>query len=289
MDVRLLKLLDNREEKYPHALEAQYRRVLNNIIRMWDSPDIQKYFSDLLVSNRSNRKGFPPEVAVEIAYLSMVNIRQAHFFDPWSNVPKSVKLQGESQGELYAPPAFFNACEKGQRDVLVMYFSVGVAVNARDERLWTPLMICACYGHDKLAALLLKIGANVHHEDNAGFTSLHWAAYNGFNKVAKLLLDKDAKVNARSHKGFTPLLQAAGRGNIDTIALLLEYGADVNAVAEDGSTALHKATVNNHPATAAFLLDKGADTEATLTTGEKPLDIALKAKQPQLIALLQGH
>lgn len=289
MDVRLLKLLDNREEKYPHALEAQYRRVLNNIVRMWDDPNIQQYFTDLLVSSRSNRRGFPPEVAVEIAYLSMVNIRHSHLFDPWASVPKSVKLQGESQGELYAPPAFFKACEKGQREVLVMYFSVGVAVNARDERLWTPLMICACYGHEKLAALLLKIGANVHHQDNAGFTSLHWAAYNGFNKVAKLLLDKGAKVNALSQKGFTPLLQAAGRGNLETIALLLEHGADVNAVAEDGSTALHKATANNHPAVVAFLLDSGADTEATLTTGEKALDIALKSKHPQLIALLQGR
>ncbi|MFY9261684.1 MAG: ankyrin repeat domain-containing protein [Gallionella sp.] len=287
MDVRLLKLLDNREDKYPHELEKQYRRILNNIVRMWDSRDIQNYFTDLLVSSRSNRKGFPPEVAVEIAFLSTVNIRQTHVIDPWANVPRAVKLQGETQGELYAPPAFFKACEKGQREVIVMYLSVGVAVNARDERLWTPLIICASHGNDKLAALLLKIGANVHHEDNAGFTALHWAAYNGFSKVAQLLIDKGAKVNARSHKGYTALQQAAGRGNLDVIALLIERRADINAVAEDGSTALHKATSNNHPAVVQFLLDKGADPEATLSTGEKPLDIALKSKQATLIVLLQ--
>ncbi|MDD2775604.1 MAG: ankyrin repeat domain-containing protein [Gallionella sp.] len=287
MDVRLLKLLDNREEKYPHALEKQYRRVMNNIVRMWDTPDIQHYFTDLLVSSRSNRKGFPPEVAVEIAYLSMINIRQTHTLDPWASVPKAVRVHGESQGELYAPPAFFKACEKGQRDVIVMYISVGVGVNARDERLWTPLIICASHGNDKLAALLLKIGANIKHEDSAGFTALHWAAYNGFSKVVQLLLDKGAKINARSHKGFTPLQLAAGRGSLEVLALLLENRADINAVAEDGSTALHRATSNNHPAIVQFLLDKGADPEATLNTGEKPLDLALKSKRPTLIALLQ--
>lgn len=287
MDVRLLKLLDNREDKYPHELEKQYRRILNNIVRMWDTPDIQHYFADLLVSSRSNRKGFPPAVAVEIAFLSMVSMRQTHELDPWSNVPKSVKVHGESQGELYAPPAFFKACEKGQRDVVVMYISVGVAVNAQDERLWTPLMICACHGNEKLSSLLLKIGANVRHQDKVGFTALHWAAYNGHSKLIQLLIDKGAKVNERSHKGFTPIIQAAGRGNLEAIAILIERGGDVNAVAEDGSTALHKATSNNHPAIVQFLLDKGADPEATLTTGEKPLDLALKAKQPTLIALLQ--
>lgn len=286
MDVRLLKLLDNREEKYPYALEQQYRRILNNIVRLWDSPDIEPYFTELLVSSRPNRKGFPPEVAVEIAFLSLVHTRYKHLFDPWSVVPKAVRLEGESQGELYAPPAFFNACEKGKRDVMVMFFSVGVSVNARDERLWTPLMICAAHGNEKLAALLLKIGANVHHQDSMGFTALHWAAYNGFIKVVQLLLDKGAQINAYSHKGLTPMLQAAGRGNLDVIALLVERGADLNAAADDGSTALHRATANRHVATVQFLLNMGADTEATLTTGEKPLDLAIRSQHPQLLSLL---
>ncbi len=286
MDVRLLKLLDNREEKYPHELEKQYRRILNNIVRLWDSPEIEHYFTDLLVGSRANRRGFPPEVAVEIAYLSVVRARQTHLFDPWSSVPKAAKLESESQGELYAPQAFFKACEKGKREVIVMFLSVGVGVNARDERMWTPLMICAFHGNDKLAALLLKIGANVHHRDSMGFTALHWAAYNGFIKMVQLLLDKQAQINARSNKGLTPLQQAAGRGNLDVIALLVERRADINAVAEDGSTALHRATANNHVATVIFLLSSGADTEATLTTGETPLDIAIRNKQAQLIGLL---
>jgi ankyrin repeat protein len=290
MDVRLLKLLDHREDKYPHALEQQYRRVLNNIMRLWDSPEIDNYFSDLLVSSRANRKGFPPEVAVGIAYLSVVHNHQVHEpVDPWSNIAGAGKLKNQMHEDMYAPPAFFKACEKGKRDVIVMYLSVGISVNACDERLWTPLIICASSGNDKLAALLLKIGANIHQQDKVGFTALHWAAYNGHTKMVNMLLDKEAKVNAANNKGLTPLAQAAARGNLDVVALLLERGADVNTVASDGSTPLHKATANCHVSTVAFLLNKGADTVATLNTGETPLDLAIKSQHPQLLSLLASR
>ena len=290
MDVRLLKLLDHREDKYPHALEQQYRRVLNNIMRLWDSPEIDNYFSDLLVSSRPNRRGFPPEVAVGIAYLSLVHNKKTHEpLDPWSTVTGVGRLAGELDEDMYAPAAFFKACEKGKRDVIVMYLSVGVSVNACDERLWNPLIICAFNGNDKLAALLLKIGANIHHQDKVGFTALHWAAYNGHLKMLHLLLDKGARVNERNYKGVTPLAQAASRGNLEVIAFLIDQGADVNLVASDGSTALHKATAHNHVAAVSYLLQKGADTVATMNTGETALDLAIKSQNSQLLSLLASR
>lgn len=290
MDVRLLKLLDYREDKYPHALEQQYRRVLNNIMRLWDSPEIDNYFAELLVSSRPNRRGFPPEVAVGIAYLSLVHARKAHEpMDPWGDVRGAGRLANELDDDKYAPAAFFKACEKGKRDVIVMYLSVGVSVNACDERLWTPLTICAFNGNDKLATLLLKIGSDVHHQDKVGFSPLHWAAYNGHLRMVALLLDRGARINDSSHKAFTPLMQAASRGNLEVMAYLIDRGADVNVVASDGSTALHKATANGHVAAVSFLLNKGADTVATLNTGETALDLAIKSQNPQLLSLLAAR
>ncbi len=290
MDVRLLKLLDYREDKYPHALEQQYRRVLNNIMRLWETPEIDNYFTELLVSSRPNRRGFPPEVAVGIAYLSVVHSRKVHeSADPWGDVRGAARLANELDEDQYAPNAFFKACEKNKRDIIVMYLSVGISVNACDERLWTPLTICAFNGNDKLSALLLKIGADVHHQDKVGFTPLHWAAYNGHLRSVNQLLEKGANINERSHKAFTPLMQAASRGNLEVMAHLVEHGADINVVASDGSTALHKATANGHVAAVTFLLSKGADTVASLNTGETALDLAIKSQNPQLLSLLASR
>ena len=73
MDARLLKILNNREQNYPHALEKQFPRVFGQIMALWDKPEIDALFSELMVTKRSDRQGFPSEVASDIIYLSMVH------------------------------------------------------------------------------------------------------------------------------------------------------------------------------------------------------------------------
>jgi uncharacterized protein len=73
MDARLLKILNGSEQKYPHTLEKQFPRVFEKIMSLWDSPNLDAYFADLLMTTRSDRLGFPEEVASDIIYLQMLH------------------------------------------------------------------------------------------------------------------------------------------------------------------------------------------------------------------------
>lgn len=291
MDPKLLKILDNREKDYPHALEQQYPRILNRILELWDSTAIDAYFNDLLVSDRPDRQGFPARVASDIMSLSLVHERQRgrEELNPWGHVSHAAKQEIEQQGVPYSPQGFLKVCESGDSGTVALFLNSGMDVDTCDDRQWTPLMISSFSGNERMAALLIRSGADVHHKDTAGYTPLHWAAFNGFSKVVKLLLDRQADVNARSNHGWSALLQAATRGHLSVSLLLIEQGADVNAASNDGWTPLHKASANGHFAEVLLLLEKGADPAAEYTDGMTALGLARKNKHEKIIAVLSGR
>lgn len=291
MDARLLQILNNREQNYPHALARQYPRILSRIMELWDSPASDAYFVDLMVDKRGNRAGFPAEVASDIIYLSMVHARQHESAkqDVWGEVAEPIRKEIEKLGVPFSPQGFINASEEGNTGAVILFLSAGMDVDTCDERLWTPLMISAFNGNKDMAEQLIRSGADVHHKDSAGYTPLHWAAFNGYIKVAELLLDKRADVNARSKHGWTALLQAATRGHLAVSSLLIEKGADVNAASSDGWTPLHKAAANGHLAEVKLLLGKGANPGAKYADGKTALELAARNRHEQIVAALTGR
>jgi ankyrin repeat protein len=291
MNAKLLRILNNREQNYPHQLEKQYPRVLKNILANWDLPEIDAIFIDLMVNRRSDRNGFPFEVASDIMYLSMLHTRQhgsRNGTDPWAYVSETFKQEIEQQGVAFSVDGFIQATEAGRHDLVALFLSSGADIDTYDDRLWTPLMIAAFNGNERLTRLLIKCGASIHHKDNAGYAPLHWASFNGFAKVVKLLLTDDADVNVRSNFGWTPLLQAATRGHLSVSFMLIEKGADVNATSNDGWTPLLKATANGHLPEVMLLLSKGANANAKYSDGTTALDIAYKNKFEGIIAALSA-
>lgn len=72
MNEKLAQYLKGYESKYPHHLEAQFGRIVDRIVELWETPEMDGYFSDLMFGGgRSNRRGFPAEVATEIFILSL--------------------------------------------------------------------------------------------------------------------------------------------------------------------------------------------------------------------------
>ncbi|MBY0576273.1 MAG: ankyrin repeat domain-containing protein [Gallionellaceae bacterium] len=290
MDAKLLRILNNREEKYPHALEQQYPRILNKILSLWDTPSIEAYFADLLVDDRGNRAGFPKDVASDIFYLSTLIPQEpeADKSDPWKNAPKAIEQEVSRQNIQFSPQGFIKASEEGESDVVTLFLSAGVNVDTCDDRHWTPLMFAAFNGKEEVVTLLLKNRANINYKDHAGYSPLHWAAFNGHAGVVKLLLSNRADVNARSNHGWTPLLQAATRGHLSASFMLIEKGADVNAASNEGWTPLHKAAANGHLPEVMLLLGKGADAGIEYADGKTALDFAIKNKHDQIAAKLSA-
>lgn len=294
MNEKILKLLQGEDHSYPHELEKQYPRVMNKIIELWDTPDMEEHLLDLMVDKRGGRQGFPKEVAVEIHRLSQVYDRtraipKVHDDNPWTSIDIRKQQEIEGKGYTCTPQGFLKSAEAGDRATVVLFLNSGLDVNTSDERGWTPLMISSFNGNEEIAELLIRSGADVHAKDKAGYGPMHWAAFNGYYKVIKLLLEKNADPNAQSNFGWTPLMQAATRGHLIAAGQLIAGGADVNLASKDGWTALHKTAANGHAEIVKLLLSKGANPDLQYQDGSTALSIATKNKNEAIIALLKAR
>ena len=89
---------------------------------------------------------------------------------------------------------------------------------------------------------LLKGGQAVDARDAKGNTLLMLASYHGKTEVVKLLLKSGATVDLRNDKGQTPLGGVAFKGYVEIATLLLDAGADPLAD-QGGSTPADFATL----------------------------------------------
>lgn len=294
MNESILSMLGGKKEIYPVNLEEKFPRILNRIAELWNSKEIENYFTELMIDNRGgNRQGFPPNIASEIFSLSMAHAKyveksrqQTPGSTPWDNVEEAKKSIIEQAGYKYSPRGFTQSAEKGDTHAVLLFLDSGADIDTRDEHGWTPLMISSFNGKEKVAELLIRRGANIHAKDTEGYGPLHWAALNGFTGVVKLLVEKRANVNERSKFGLTPLLQAASRGHLITTGQLIAGGADVNLGSSDGWTPLHKAAANGHTETVKLLLTKGAYHSPEYQDGTTPLTLATKNKHGDIEAML---
>ncbi|OGT04531.1 MAG: hypothetical protein A2Y51_01225 [Gallionellales bacterium RIFCSPLOWO2_02_60_31] len=88
MNAKLLKILNNSEQNYPHALEKQFPHLFEKAMALWGLPEFDAYLADLMTTTRTNRQGFPREVASDIIYLSMLHERknEASETNTWAQI-----------------------------------------------------------------------------------------------------------------------------------------------------------------------------------------------------------
>lgn len=72
----------------PHGLARHYPRIVNRLAEIWHRPlQCEAYLDELMMDKRGSRRGFPPEVAAEIAALKVHFIATANtvHFGVWGN------------------------------------------------------------------------------------------------------------------------------------------------------------------------------------------------------------
>lgn len=52
------------------AIETRFPRIARELAGVWHTPASEAYLSQLLIHNRGDRDGFPPEVQQELMFLS---------------------------------------------------------------------------------------------------------------------------------------------------------------------------------------------------------------------------
>jgi hypothetical protein len=63
--------LSGHDDKFPTQLAQRFPHIVTRLVELWETPDeARSYFKALLLTDRPNRQGFPPEVYFELFALS---------------------------------------------------------------------------------------------------------------------------------------------------------------------------------------------------------------------------
>ncbi|TAL31156.1 MAG: AAA family ATPase [Alphaproteobacteria bacterium] len=105
--------------------------------------------------------------------------------------------------------------------------AAGAALDGRDEKGRTPLILAAWRGHEAIAQALARAKAPLDKKDNLGNTALIFAAWQGHAEIVTLLLNAGAAVDERNVKGYTALVCAASNGRQKVVQMLIDAGAEL--------------------------------------------------------------
>ena len=119
------------------------------------------------------------------------------------------------------PDAAADLARKGDAEGLGALLKGGLAVDARDAKGNTLLMLAGYHGRTEAVKLLLKSGAMVDLRNDKGQTPLGGVAFKGHVEIATLLLDAGADPVA-DQGGSTPVDYATMFGRQEILALLRE-------------------------------------------------------------------
>jgi hypothetical protein len=282
MNSAMLELVYGVEGLYPQQLELHHPHILEKIVKLWHTPQMENFFLELMVNTRSDRQGFSHEVASELYYLSKVfdgtrnlpkvfdtnplahlnskpvnsanfehspqdfiNMRAPSDDSPWTHISPGKRTEISELGYPCTPDGFIKASAARDLKAIGLFLHCNINIDTCDERGWTPLFFSAFNGNAEIAKLFIEFGANVNMRDHGGFSPLHWAAFNGHADIIKHFITHNAEVNAHSLRGWTPLMMAAMNGHLAACTALIASGAETSLTTSQGWTALQKASFHH--------------------------------------------
>ena len=111
------------------------------------------------------------------------------------------------------------ASKKNDADIVKLLLKFGATIDLKNKTdATTPLHTASCYGHDKIAQILLDNGADIAARDKYEQTSLHHACKESHVDAVKLLLSRGANIDDKDIDGKTPL-QVSVHGSIRSMLL----------------------------------------------------------------------
>ena len=256
--------------EYPFALEQHYERILKKLSDLWDSPEIENYFSNLLIDTRGGRQGFPNAVFKDIQslYAFHDNERLRVIMDRTEAIRELELL-----GICFTNEEFIRAVKEGNPPHVDLFIRGGMSVSKRDRDGNSLFMLALKRGFSIVANMLLTAGADIEDRDGMGFSPLLLTCgkeTKGFHELAMKLIHQGADVNVHDPLGWTPLCLAVSTGNTELLKVLLEYGADIYAKTRRHESVMDLARKFHHEEMLKLLYDHHRNLDF-LTISEVPL------------------
>lgn len=156
----------------------------------------------------------------------------------------------------------------------------GQAINQKNTKGQTALMIAASKSASDVVRVLLNEGATVDARDNEGFTALGYAAFEGDAQSARQLLRAGANPLSRTNSGQTPLYYAAASGDVETFKAVSAEAGDESGRALHGAAAYDRVEMIN------FLVENDYDIDETDANGQTPLMVAARGNKAAAVGAL---
>lgn len=99
----------------------------------------------------------------------------------------------------------------------------GVDINSRMTAGWTPLMISAKYGHEKVMATLLRSGADPNLQNDTGNTALMVAVAANRPDMVRGLLQSNVRLDIKNSRDLDAIQMAELLGYTDILSILRNH------------------------------------------------------------------
>lgn len=160
--------------------------------------------------------------------------------------------------------ALLRAAADGDADSVALALRAGADLEARDERLRTPLLLAVTHDRLAVARVLVALGADADALDDRHDTPWLVTGVTGSVAMADVLLPYDPDLTVLNRFGGTSLIPASERGHVGYVRRVVKTDIDVNHVNDLGWTALLEAVIlgdgsRPYRQIVRTLLDAGAD------------------------------
>lgn len=252
-------LFEDLGDAYPYALEEKFDRILVIIEKLWGTPEIEDYFTDLIIDRRGGRQGFPKDVLDDI-----LRLRDFHHADILrrANARDMALAELKQLGIPLTDEEFIKAVENGDRRLVDLFIQSTFNIHIKTPGMDSPLLTAIKKGYTVIANMLVKAGVEVNDYDKLGETPLSLTCgknTEGCVSIAKNLILRGAFINERNGQGYTPLMQSITAGTDEVAELLIEKRADVKAGTRSGITPLSLALEKRNVHIAQLLVEAGAE------------------------------
>lgn len=175
--------------------------------------------------------------------------------------------------------ALLKAAAAGDADRVALALRAGAAIETRDERRRTPLLLAVTADRVDAARVLVTLGADPDAVDDRDDTPWLVTGVTGSVEMLEVLLPARPDLTLRNRFGGTSLIPASERGHVDYVRRVVGTGIDVNHVNDLGWTALLEAVIlgdgsARYQEIVRILLAAGADRRIADKDGVTPVEHA---------------
>ena len=179
----------------------------------------------------------------------------------------------------------------GDHEQLQTLLHAGVAVDQRDARGNTALLLATARNDIDAARQLIEAGADVNAKNAIHDSPYLLAGAEGRLEILELTLAHGADLKSTNRYGGTALIPACERGHVAVVARLLKAGVDPDHINNLGWTGLLEAILlsdggPDHQAIVTLLIDAGAKVDLADRNGVTPLQHARERGQQAIVERL---